>query len=207
MVNTFISAFGQAIVFSLIPFIVYLISKKKAKGFFSYIGLKRSNAKANGLALLLMIAIATPILLIASADPDFRSALLDPSSVSGRIRAMGFGLESSIALLLIAVIKTGLSEEIFFRGFVAKRLIAVTSFRTGNMIQAIIFGAIHTLLFLNLTDNLLFLVSSFVMPAIGAYIKVYLNEKMAGGSIVPGWIAHASSNLIAYSIIAFVLRP
>ncbi|MEO1098460.1 MAG: hypothetical protein AAFX57_11990 [Bacteroidota bacterium] len=75
------------------------------------------------------------------------------------------------------------------------------------MIQAIIFGAIHTLLFLNLTDNLLFLVSSFVMPAIGAYIKVYLNEKMAGGSIVPGWIAHASSNLIAYSIIAFVLRP
>ncbi|MEM6361150.1 MAG: CPBP family intramembrane glutamic endopeptidase [Bacteroidota bacterium] len=207
MVNTFISAFGQVIVFSLIPFIVYLISKKKAKGFFSYIGLKRSNAKANGLALLLMIAIATPILLIASADPDFRSALLDPSSVSGRIRAMGFGLESSIALLLIAVIKTGLSEEIFFRGFVAKRLIAVTSFRTGNMIQAIIFGAIHTLLFLNLTDNLLFLVSSFVMPAIGAYIKVYLNEKMAGGSIVPGWIAHASSNLIAYSIIAFVLRP
>ena len=207
MVNTFISAFGQAIVFSLIPFIVYLISKKKAKGFFSYIGLKRSNAKANGLALLLMIAIATPILLIASADPDFRSALLDPSSVSGRIRAMGFGLESSIALLLIAVIKTGLSEEILFRGFVAKRLIAVTSFRMGNMIQAIIFGAIHTLLFLNLTDNLLFLVSSFVMPAIGAYIKVYLNEKMAGGSIVPGWIAHASSNLIAYSIIAFVLRP
>ena len=207
MVNTFISAFGQVIVFSLIPFIVYLISKKKAKGFFSYIGLKRSNAKANGLALLLMIAIATPILLIASADPDFRSALLDPSSVSGRIRAMGFGLESSIALLLIAVIKTGLSEEIFFRGFVAKRLIAVTSFRTGNMIQAIIFGAIHTLLFLNLTDNLLFLVSSFVMPAIGAYIKVYLNEKMAGGSIVPGWIAHASSNLVAYSIIAFVLRP
>ncbi len=207
MVNTFISAFGQVIVFSLIPFIVYLISKKKAKGFFSYIGLKRSNAKANGLALLLMIAIATPILLIASADPDFRSALLAPSSVSGRFRAMGFGLESSIALLLIAVIKTGLSEEIFFRGFVAKRLIAVTSFRTGNMIQAIIFGAIHTLLFLNLTDNLLFLVSSFVMPAIGAYIKVYLNEKMAGGSIVPGWIAHASSNLVAYSIIAFVLRP
>ena len=207
MVNTFISAFGQAIVFSLIPFIVYLISKKKAKGFFSYIGLKRSNTKANGLALLLMIAIATPILLIASADPDFRSALLAPSSVSGRIRAMGFGQESSTTLLLIAVIKTGLSEEILFRGFVAKRLIAVTSFRMGNMIQAIIFGAIHTLLFLNLTDNLLFLVSSFVMPAIGAYIKVYLNEKMAGGSIVPGWIAHASSNLVAYSIIAFVLRP
>lgn len=205
MVNTFISAFGQVIVFSLIPFIVYLISKKKAKGFFSYIGFKRSNAKANGLALLLMIAIATPILLIASADPDFRSALLAPSSVSGRIRAMGFGLESSIILLLIAVIKTGLSEEIFFRGFVAKRLIAVTSFRTGNMIQAIIFGVIHTLLFLNLTDNLLFLISSFVMPAIGAYIKVYLNEKMADGSIVPGWIAHASSNLVAYSIIAFVL--
>ncbi|MGD1958375.1 MAG: lysostaphin resistance A-like protein [Fulvivirga sp.] len=207
MVNTFISAFGQAIVFSLIPFIVYLISKKKAKGFFSYIGLKRSNTKANGLALLLMIAIATPILLIASADPDFRSALLAPSSVSGRIRAMGFGQESSTTLLLIAVIKTGLSEEILFRGFVAKRLIAVTSFRMGNMIQAIIFGAIHTLLFLNLTDNLLFLVSSFVMPAIGAYIKVYLNEKMADGSIVPGWIAHASSNLIACSIIAFVLRP
>jgi len=45
----------------------------------------------------------------------------------------------------------------------------------------------------------------FVVPAAGAYVSVYLNEKIAGGSIVPGWISHASANVLSYSIVGFLM--
>lgn len=205
MLNTFTQAISQVIVLSLIPLLVYLIRFKKIKGFFSYIGLKRSNVKANMLALLLMLIVASPVLGFAAIDEDFRQALLHPTSVSGRIRMMGFGLECVVTILSIALIKTALSEEILFRGFIAKRLIAITSFRTGNALQAILFGAIHIIPFWFLTDNVPFLAVSFIIPTLGAYLKVILNEKIANGSIIPGWITHGSGNLMAYSVIAFVL--
>lgn len=204
MLNTFIQAISQVIALSLIPLLVYLIRFKRFKGFFNYIGLKKSNTKANVLALLLMLMVASPVLGFAAIDADFRQALFHPTSVSGRIRMMGFGLESVVTIFSIALIKTALSEEILFRGFIAKRLIAVTSFRTGNALQAILFGAIHIVPFWFLTDNVPFLVVIFIIPTLGGYLKVILNEKLADGSIIPGWISHASGNLIAYSVIAFV---
>lgn len=205
MINTIISSLGQVILFSLIPFTVYLLRKKSMKGFFHYLGLKASNTRANLLALLLMLLLASPVVILLFLDEHFKSALTDPSSVSGSIRQMGFGLEAIATILVVALIKTGLSEEIFFRGFVAKRLIAISNFTIGNTIQAVLFGAVHILLFLSITSDPLFLAISFIIPAVGAYFKVVLNEKVAGGSILPGWIAHGSANLVSYSVIAFVL--
>ncbi len=152
-----------------------------------------------------MLLLASPVVILLFLDEHFKSALTDPSSVSGSIRQMGFGLEAIATILVVALIKTGLSEEIFFRGFVAKRLIAISNFTIGNTIQAVLFGAIHILLFLSITSDPLFLAISFIIPAVGAYFKVILNEKIAGGSILPGWIAHGSANLVSYSVIAFVL--
>ena len=116
----------------------------------------------------------------------------------GKFSTLGFGVSSILLLIIDAGIKTSLAEEIFFRGFITKRLIAVTSFQTGNILQAIIFGAVHTLLFTMITSNPLILFVIFLFPAIGAYFKGYLNEKVANGSIIPGWIAHGLGNIIAY---------
>ena len=204
MIEMLINAIKQLLAFTLIPFLVYVIREKKVTGFFAYIGLKRSSKKANLYALLLMLVLASTVFLAIVIDEDFIDVLHDPSSVTGKLRMMGFGWDSVFTLLVIASLKTSLSEEIFFRGFVAKRLIAVTNFRKGNTIQALIFGAIHTLLFIPITDNILFLTVIFIIPTIGAYVKVYLNEKLANGSIIPGWISHATANFLAYSIIAFV---
>ncbi len=78
-------------------------------------------------------------------------------------------------------------------------------FKKGNTLQASIFGILHTGLFAAITSNLAFLFLTFLLPAIGAYVSGYLNEKMAGGSIVPGWISHALANVLAYSIVGFLL--
>ncbi len=203
--NEFIGAVLQIIGFSLIPFLVYVIGKKKVKGFFQYIGLKKSNRKANLLALLIALLLGGPIILLSIFNPDFKAILTHPESVSGNIRELGFSASAILIVLITAVFKTGLSEEIFFRGFVAKRLIAWLGFQAGNILQAVIFGAIHTLLFLTISKNPLFLTVIFLFPALGAYFKVYLNEKVADGSIVPGWIAHGVGNVLAYSVIGFLI--
>lgn len=205
MINETISALLQVCAFTLIPFLAYLIKTKSSGGFWNYVGLKKSTRKANLLALLLMIIFGLPVLVLATTNEEFYEIMTDPKSVTGKIRQMGFGIEAITIILIAAIIKTSLSEEILFRGFIAKRLMTVTNFQVGNFLQAIIFGAVHTLLFLLITDNVFFLIVIFIFPALGAYFQAHLNEKLANGSIIPGWIAHGMSNVISYSVIAFVV--
>ena len=205
MINTIFSTVTQVLMFSAIPFFVYLIKKRQVKGFWDYIGLKKSTRRANMLAFLVVLILVVPMLFLTFTNQEFKEIMINPKSVAGEIRQMGFGLEAIATILIMAVLKTSLSEEIFFRGFLAKRLIAVTNFQVGNTLQAILFGAIHTLLFMSITENVYFLTVIFIFPAMGAYFKTYLNERLANGSIIPGWIAYASANIIAYSAIAFIL--
>ena len=205
MITEITSAVFQVLVFSLIPFLIYFIKTKSTKGFLAYIGLKPSINKANFLAVLVCLIIALPMLLLTILNPEFKEVMTDPNSITGKIRAMGFGATAIVTIIAIAIFKTALAEEIFFRGFIAKRLISVTSFQTGNIIQAIIFGLIHSLIFLMITSNVFFLIVIFIFPALAAYCMVYLNEKLANGSIIPGWIAHALANVIAYSVVGFMI--
>ncbi len=195
----------QLVALSFIPFLVFLIKKKTLKGFFNWMGLKKSNTRANLMALLVMVVAATPLILLSVINQEFWEIMTNPKTVTGYFRAQGFSTSTVISLLIVAVLKTSLTEEIFFRGFVAKRLISVTGFRVGNTIQAIIFGAVHLLIFLTITSNVLFLCVMLIFPTVTSYFKGYLNEKMADGSIIPGWIAHGSGNIIAYSTIGFIL--
>ena len=204
MFDAISSALQQVAVFCLIPFIGFLIHKRKLKGFWDYIGLKRSNSKANWLGFFLGFGIAAPILIFLNFSPAFKAVLTDPNTVTGAVRALGFGTEAIVTIIMFAIFKTAFAEEVLFRGFLAKRLIAVTNFKTGNVIQALIFGVIHFLLFLMITKNWIFLTFILLVPTIAAYIKVYLNEKMANGSILPGWIAHATGNVLAYSVVGFL---
>ena len=170
----------------------------------NYIGLKKSTRKANLFALLVMVLLVAPLLILVFTNEEFKAIMTNPESVTGKIKQMGVGVEAIIIILIAAILKTSLSEEIFFRGFLAKRLIAVTNFQIGNILQAVVFGILHILLFMTITENVLFLIVIFVFPTIGAYFKTYINEKFGNGSIIPGWIAHGTANLVSYSVILFV---
>jgi len=115
------------------------------------------------------------------------------------------GLNSLLLLFVIAVFKTAFAEELFFRGFIAKRLISMTGYVRGNLLQATLFGIIHTALFAFITTNPVFLLMIFLIPSLGAYVSVYLNEKVADGSIIPGWISHGLANILAYGIVGYVI--
>ncbi len=200
------NALLQLAVFSLIPFVAYLITKKKIKGFLGYIGLFSAPKKA----VLLAMAVSTLLLVtgvgFTAISPEIRQHMFDPQSLTGKFRALGATPVSLFVLLLIAWVKTAFAEEILFRGFVAKRLMASLGYQWGNIIQAIIFGLLHSVLFyFAMNAGWFFMVFIFILSGIAAYIMAYINEKVANGSILPGWIAHGLGNMLSYSFTAFVL--
>lgn len=208
MTDALISALLQLLIFSLVPWLTWMAwarRKNPETGFREYLGLKGAPQRACLLAVLYSAALAIPLITLVVFSDNLMAVMTHPDSVTGSLRAMGFGPEALGIMLVTALVKTALAEEIFFRGFIAKRLIAWLGFDAGNLLQALLFGALHSALFYTISNNILLLLVIFLFPGAGAWIKGYLNEKLAGGSIVPGWIMHACSNLASYTIIGFVL--
>nr|GFB63490.1 hypothetical protein [Tanacetum cinerariifolium] len=200
-----ISTLVQLAVFALLPLLVFVAQRRTTKGFGRYLGLYRAPARANALALLASLVLAGFTLGATLASPAIKSVMLDPHSITGQLHLLGVGPTSVALLLLTALGKTALAEEILFRGFVAKRLIAAWGFEVGNLAQAVLFGALHLGLFWTLTNSPLVLGFVFCGPAIGAAVAGYLNERLAGGSIVPGWISHGVANLVSYAVVGLLL--
>ena len=192
---TFISSFVQLGIALLIPVIWWAVTTKRRLEFATWIGLyvpmwkvgpvQRVSQKELGIALACWVAVSLASLRIAS-------------SVWGALatsRFIGAGLLAVVPILLYAFIQTGLAEELFFRGFLAKRLCASFGFSLGNAIQAIVFGLLHLLLFINYLP-VSSLVAISVLSGINGWIMGWVNEQAAGGSVVPSWMLHSLANLL-----------
>ncbi len=201
-----ISATLQVFVFSLIPLIVYLIQKKSFKGFFQYLGLYQTTPKAALYALVITsVFIITGVSIIWFVD-DIAAVVHAPGTVTYKLRELGIGGKGIVLLLLMAGIKTSLSEEILFRGFIGKRLMAMYGFQMGNFLQSLGFALLHFVLFwLVMKAEWPFLVFTFLLSGVAAYAIGIINEKVGNGSILPGWIAHGLGNMVSYFLIAFVM--
>lgn len=201
---TFISSFVQLGISLLIPVIWWAVTTKRRLEFATWIGLyvpmwkigpvQRVSQRQLGIALLCWVAVSLASLRIVS-------------SVWGALatsRFMGAGLLAVVPILLYAFIQTGLAEELFFRGFLAKRLCASFGFSRGNAIQAIVFGLLHVLLFIAYLP-VLSLVALTVLSGINGWIMGWLNEQAAGGSVIPSWMLHSLANLLVALGTAFNL--
>jgi hypothetical protein len=90
LLNESFGAFLQILTFAMIPFLVYLIQHKSTKGFFNYLGLKKSTRKANILALLVCLIFMGPILILTMTSLEFKDIMFDPKSITGKFRNYGF---------------------------------------------------------------------------------------------------------------------
>lgn len=196
-----ITAVLQVLVFSLIPFIWWLITARKEMNFFHWIGLKKpriENPRNFILALVLYFAGSLVLFWLLKV---FLAELAGNESVAAN-RFAGMGLSGLAPALIYAFIQTGLAEEILFRGFLGKRLGNKFGFNAGNIIQALLFGLMHGVLFFAIVGPvkalIIILITGFVGWTLG-----YINEKQAGGSIVPSWLLHGLSNLISALAVMF----
>jgi membrane protease YdiL (CAAX protease family) len=204
IVNEIVSTILQVLVFSLVPFIAFLFRKNINVTFFRYIGLYRPTAQS------VKFSIATSLLFIAAGigmvffDAGVHDIVVSPPSVTGKIKTADSAAVAILLICIIAMIKTSFAEEILFRGFIAKRLVALWGYWIGNLVQSLIFGLVHLALFWKLMNPSIFAVLFiFVLSTTAGWGIGFIKVKYANGSIVPGWIAHAIGNTVSYSIIVF----
>lgn len=205
MLQEAINATLQVAVVLIIALVLWAIFARKKESFPRYIGLiaptRRAMLWTLGVGLILVPASLAIFML-----PTLRDMATASNTIAGQIREQGLSADVAGQIAIIALIKTALSEEIFFRGLIAKRLIHWLGFAVGNTIHALIFGAIHLLIFVvpggPAFDPLLAAVMAGV-PAIGGWVMAWLNERIGNGSIAPGWFLHAVTNALAYPVLAF----
>lgn len=205
MLQEALNATLQVGVVLIVALVLWAIFARKKESFPRYIGLFAPTTKAMlwtlGVACLLIPATLAIFML-----PNVRDMAAGEGTVAGAIRAQGFTADVIGQIIIIALFKTALSEEIFFRGLLAKRLINWLGFGVGNTIHALLFGGVHLLIFAipggpKFDPVLGFAIAG--LPAIGGWVMAWLNERTGNGSIAPSWFLHATANALSYPVLAF----
>lgn len=188
--NQLLNAIFQVVLFSVIPLIWWLVTARKKEHFLKWLGLKKPECKSKTNLMLLTLFIFVICFLIGQFAIWLRGDVAAAESAY-----KGMGIAALPCLFIYSYIQTGLSEEILFRGFLLKRLAAKFGFEAANIIQALIFGAIH----LTMVWGQVGVAAGIVIviyPMIPAAAFAYLNEKKSGGSILPSWIIHGTLNTL-----------
>ena len=163
----------ELILVSFIPFMTWLIWRRKKVGFFDWIGLKPVQTQQKGRLVQTIFGFTLlftlfSVVLFSWSDPS-KTATADFS---------GKGIGALPAILAYAILGTALPEEIFFRGFLLKRLQGKLGFLGANLIQSLLFGLIHALMFIQLI-GFLKSVMIFAFISLIAYVFGAINEQKA----------------------------
>lgn len=189
----------ELIIVSFIPFMTWLIWRRKKVCFFDWIGLKKVQTKNISQLLQIILGMALVFLLFSVVLFSW----FDPSkTATADFAGKRFG--ALPAILAYAILGTALPEEIFFRGFLLKRLQGKLGFLGANLAQSLLFGLIHALMFIQLI-GFLKAVMIFAFISLIAFVFGAINEKKAGGSILPSVFIHAFANTAAGLYLAISL--
>ncbi len=188
-VQILVSSILEILLFGLIPFFWWLIGWRKKEGFLSWLGFRRVERKKEA------ALYSAVIMIVFFAVGCFALYLIrDVESAVSQFEGLGFARLP--AVVLYAMLNTSLPEEIFFRGFLLKRLANVFPFPTANMMQSIVFGMLHGMMFIvyvGLVRGILLVICTGGI----AYAMGYVNERKANGAIYPSWMIHFASNLFS----------
>ena len=195
-----INSILQVVVFSLIPLIWWAITSRKKCSFFEWIGLKK--VKTDDKKRIIILFVATVILL--AIPTIFIVPNFVPQSEMATAQFSGKGFSVLLPAVIYSFIQTGLSEEILFRGFIGKRLVNRLGLNIGNLVQGILFGLLHGVMFVSIVGPFGSVVIIFITGTAG-YVMGYINENLSKGSIVPSWLFHGCANLCASLIAMFNL--
>lgn len=188
LINEIISSIIEIILVGLVPFIWWLVTARKKENFFKWTGFKKiekENRKTlfTGTLLISVLFILVSVLILYIVK--------DVETATSKFN--GLGISGLLPALVYAVFNTSFPEEIFFRGFLLKRLSNKFGYLIANIVQSALFGLIHGIMFFSLTGVLKAIIITFFIGTV-AFAMGYINEKKANGSIIPSWIIHALAN-------------
>ena len=198
-ISKLMSGILELLIVSFIPFITWFIWSRKKTGFFDWIGLKPIQSQQKGRLVLIIFGFTLLSFLLSFVL--FRWLY---SIKTGFADFSGKGIGALPTILAIAILGTALPEEIFFRGFLLKRLQGKLGFLGANLVQSLLFGLMHALMFIQQTDVLIAMVI-FAYTSLIAFVLGAINEQQANGSILPSVLTHTLSNTITGLLFALSL--
>lgn len=191
--NELLGAVMQLLLFSLIPFIWWGITARKKCNFFEWIGIKRITHNKNIMFTLGITVLAAIVYCVLNYACIF---FISNEITTAGSQFAGMGIAAIPAALVYAYIRTGLAEEILFRGFILKRIKDRFGFGAGNFVQALLFGLLHGIPFGFVTHNFVVVVLLTILPGAFGWYQGWLNEKRCGESILPSWMLHGTMNFL-----------
>ena len=199
IVNKIISSIVEIVLISLIPFIWWIATAKQKENFLKWIGIKGIEKKNKKTTLISTLLISLMFILV-SIFPLYITKDIETATSEFK----GLGISALLPALIYAILNTSLPEEIFFRGFLLKRIASKFGYLIANIIQSVIFGLLHGIMFFNILGVVKTIIIIFFTGLI-AFAMGYVNEKKANGSILPSWFIHALSNIFASIVEMFSL--
>lgn len=198
-INIIISSIVQFILLSIIPFIWWLITARKENTFFQWIGYKKPHTSDRKRFWFIIIIIEIVFLsaFVVIIPLVYDNASLATSQFNGK------GISAFIPALIYAFFQTSFNEELFFRGFLGKRLIKKFGFAFGNTLQGVIFGSMHGIMLYSSAGLLKAVIISVLTGAIGICMG-YVCEKQVEGSLIPGWLMHGTFNTLSSLSVMFL---
>ena len=195
------------IVFSLIPFLWWFFRHRKETGFFRWLGFIRPHLWSKWWVLIVFAVVYYFFYnfdFTRLVDPDTLAYTESSSAVSANAFA-GLGAAAIVPALIENFIANGVAEEILYRGFLCKRLCGKLGTVVGILLQAVLFGLMHNILYIiaGLNVGLWYHTLTFLFTGMGALLLGWLNEKIFNGSILPSILLHGAGNFISTMLVAF----
>ncbi len=189
MISEIIGSAVQLVLFGIVPFTWWLLTARKKEGFFKWLGIKRiKNIKE--------VIFPTLITIVGFMLMGYFTLYLIRDVETATTSYAGLGIAGVPIVIVYALVHTSLSEELLFRGFLLKRIGNKFGFITGNLLQAILFGLLHGIMFIGYAGIVKAIIIILFTGTL-AFAMGYINEKKADGSILPSWSIHFISNLFS----------
>jgi membrane protease YdiL (CAAX protease family) len=196
-VDAAISALLQVAVIGGVPFLGYWIyqrwcNKRTFRETAARAGLQLGQPRYLVYSLVLaFVGIATLVIWSAPLEP-----LLRQGSAQRQFVGLGLGMSAITRAFLNGVVQTGFAEELLFRGLITGSLSRRLSLVWANLVQAFIFFLPHLAILLVAPEIWGILPVVFVAALLLGWIRI------KSGSIVGGWLIHASGNVTMALIVA-----
>lgn len=178
---------AQVAVFTLVPLAWWLNSSRPEGSFLRWLGFR--GVREAGDPLVLGAAVIAMLGFLGSALLGRAAAPIE-----------GSGYFAWLAIALVAIVQTALSEEIFFRGFMLGWLSGKRGGpATANLVQAVASGLVRLL-------ALWLFVEHGLAPSLAAFALGFAPALMVGwvrqrtGSLLLPWAAHGAGNLLAAAV-------
>ena len=196
-INECIGALVQLLLFSLIPLIFWLVFARKKQNFLNWLGVKKIHHEGKGLVTACAIVLVTGM-YIGLTIVSIKLLCAEVTTAGSDFAGKGFA--AFPAVLAYGFIRTGLSEEIVFRGFILKRIGEKIGFFAGDTIQAVLFGMAHGIPFGFATHSISVAIVTTLLPGVFAWFLGWMNEKWLHGSIIASWLLHGTINTIVATL-------